>query len=153
MEISNLEEAKGYFVKWTGFHFECDVYKSRVYIGAIYVRPDAPYEKYCVTFKRGWYHDFSYHFPQVPDKGYGQITSLNLLLVCEKEHIAWLVAVMPNGTGYKIEVLSFLKYWKTYGTNVPHLPGEVAAPIKMWERMFPMTKLSNISKSRNRGSY
>lgn len=135
--ISDLNSAIKHFVRWTGFSPELKLYKTGSHIATIFRRPEPPYEQYCVTFKREWYKNFGYHFPQCPEKDWGQITSLNLLRTCERQHIAWLVAVMTDGIAYKIEVLAFLKYYEENGTDVPHLPGEVACPIRMWQRMFP----------------
>lgn len=135
--LTDLPAALKYFVHWTGFHREWKLYKSGRHVATVFRRPYPPHEKCCVTLKRDWYKNFSFHFPQCPEKGWGQITSLKLLRCCEQQGISWLVAVMPNGVGYKIEVSEFLRYYEQYKTEVPHLPGEVAAPIKMWKRMFP----------------
>ena len=137
MPIDNLDEALRDFQNKTGFRRIRFLYKKDIKLGAVFMRPEKPFEKYAVTFKRDWYKDFGFHFPKCPDRGRGQITSLNLLLYCEKEHIAYVVAVMPNGVAYKIVALEFLNYYRQHHTSVLHLPGEVASPIKMWIRLYP----------------
>lgn len=111
------------------------IHKSGVHIATVY--RDYEGRRYCVTYKRDWYRSFSLHFPYVPDKGYGQITSLNLLLYCQKNGIGKLVAVMPQGVAYVIDIDTFLSYYQRYKTDVPHLPGEVASPARLWTRLYP----------------
>lgn len=137
--VSDLKSAARHFAKWTGYRLYQRLFRPgrRVPVAIVYKHPERD-ERYCVTFKRGWYQNFGFHFPKCPDRGYGQIASLNLLRFCRKEGIAWIVAVMPEGVAYKIDVADFLGYYEEHRTDVPHLPGEVAAPIRMWQRMFPM---------------
>jgi len=111
-------------------------------LAVVYKKPGTT-EFYCVTFKREWYHNFSNHFPFVPDKGIGQIASLNLLEACRWKGVENLVAVMPDGVAYVCSVKEFLEYYYKWGTDVEtttgheHLQGEVASPVRMWKRLYP----------------
>lgn len=138
LPVNTLKEALKQFQHWTGMSKIRDLHKSGAHVAGVFYDVFSV-EKFCVTLKKEWYNNFSTHFPDVPEKGFGQITSLTLLLYCEQAGIAWLVAVMPQGVAYKIDVAAFLRYYFKYRTDVPHLRGEVASPIKMWTRLYPAT--------------
>lgn len=140
--VDDLRSACLQFQRWTGTKKMFTVYKSGSPIAEVYRKPFTS-DKFCVTLKREWYRNFSRDFPHVPDKGWGQITSLKLLLFCEQEGINNLVAVMPDGVGYVCDVGEFLRYYYEHHTDVEaapgheHLEGEVASPITMWKRLYP----------------
>lgn len=113
------------------------------------------HEKYAVTLKREWYDSFGYHFPEVPDRGRGQIASLTLLQWCEQEGIPNLVAVVQivdkktkkviGAVGYVVDISELLRYYYQYDTDMGKvaayeepLVGEVACPIRMWTRIYPL---------------
>lgn len=112
------------------------------FVAAVFQDPETR-ERYAVTFKRDWYHNFSRDFPIVPEHGWGQISSRDLLVYCRESGVRFLVAVMPRGVAYVIDVSEFLRYADTFKTDVDltpgkaHLVGEVACPIRMWRRFYP----------------
>lgn len=111
------------------------------FVAVVYLDPNTQ-ERYAVTFKRDWYHNFSRDF-DVPQKGWGQISTRDLLVYCRDTGVKFLVAVMPQGEAYVIEVNKFLSYADRFKTDVSmtpgkaHLIGEVACPIRMWRRYYP----------------
>ena len=123
-----------------GALIEARAYGERKYVDGSRIRDLTSYlgftEKSCVVFKRDWYKNFGRHFPGV-DPGWGQISNLKLLWSLQRKGISKLVAVMPGGVAYSIPVRTFLRYYDEFKTDVPHLPGEIASPIKMWTREYP----------------
>lgn len=150
--VYSLPEALTQFGHYTGYK-KLDVMKMHgKALTGIFQNPETN-ERYAVTLKREWYKSFSYHFPEVPDKGLGQITSLKLLEWCERGGVPNLVAVVQiedeneviiGVRGYVCDVTEFLRYYHKYDTDMgkisayhPRLVGEVACPIRMWKRLYP----------------
>jgi hypothetical protein len=90
--------------------------------------------KLCVCFKRDYYKNFQFHFPKVGYVGYGQVANKHLLEYCDENGYEYIM-VMPDGKVYRISPRSWLDYYKVYKTDVPHLDGEIAIPLKMLRRM------------------
>jgi hypothetical protein len=92
-------------------------------------------ELYLVMFKREFYHQFSKHFPQVPDLGFGMICNTNLVRYAASEEMT-LVAVMPKGIAYKCNGKEAWEYYEKWKTDVPHIEGEMGTPARIWPRLF-----------------
>jgi hypothetical protein len=91
-----------------------------------------PVKKYCVTFKRAFYQSFEYHF--LRGEGFGQVANKKLLAFCANNRIQEFIMVMPDERIYAISPVAFLKYYVDNKTDVPHLDGEIACPLKMFTR-------------------
>jgi len=87
--------------------------------------------KYFITFKRDYYKSFQYHFNN--NDGWGQISNKELVQKCIQEE-AIFVMVMPDSKIYYIDPVEFMDYYKKNKTDVPHLEGEIACPLKMFSR-------------------
>lgn len=96
-------------------------------------------EKALVMFKRELYHNFRYHFPDIlkpsgTHYGYGQIMSRKMLeYACSC--LDWVYFITEDGKVYRCRPMLFYKFYLKYHTDVPHLPGEVALPIELFERV------------------
>lgn len=155
LSVSSLKEAFRHFVNYTGAKYCGEIRFEGVILAKVYrwnrLKPrhiekqslddfmvyDKSEDLYCVTFKREWMHSFKHYFSHTPDKTWGQIASLNLLLSLARDEVKYLVAIMRDGVAYAVNVKMFLDYVYRYKTDVPYLPGEVACPAKMWIRLFP----------------
>jgi len=98
-------------------------------------RRDMNGEKFVVMFKREFYYHFSKHFMYIPDQGYGMLANHKLVYWAALEGHK-IAAVFPDGRAYWIDGLKFLQYYEQYETECPNLPGEIASPLSMWERLF-----------------
>lgn len=98
-------------------------------------RRDEDEKTFVVMFKREFYIHFSKHFMHVPEEGYGLLANHKLVhwSAMEGHRIA---AVFPDGRAYWIDAMEFIKYYEEYETECPKLPGEIAAPLSMWKRLF-----------------
>ena len=92
-------------------------------------------EKFVIMFKRNFYFQFSNHFPNVKETGYGMTCSIKIVQFAATEGYK-LIAVMPNGKGYVADPNEVLTYFLDNNTEVPHLPDEMGSPLSMWERKF-----------------
>ena len=92
-------------------------------------------EKFLVMFKRDFYHQFSNHFPKIPEAGYGMIISKKIVEWAADEEMT-LVAVMPRGVAYKCGAVEAIEYYRKWKTDVPHIEGEIGTPARMWPRLF-----------------
>ena len=96
-------------------------------------------ENYLVTYKRDYYRNFKYHFPNCkqPDgTDYGWAQVMNKILIdraCE-DYISFMVFVMPNKKAYKIKPTVFKEFIMKHNTEVPHLKGEMSIPLQYFER-------------------
>jgi len=137
-----LDDACKVFQRWTGSRCIGRVFLNRRILAKLF--RDRRGCRYCVLFKRDFYHKFSKHFPNVPYKGFGQVFSLALLERLEKIGVDNLVLVMPyrNGyVGYKASVKQILEFYHQYKTKVPHLEETVAFPASFLKRFFPQRGL------------
>ena len=96
--------------------------------------------RYFVMFKREYYRNFKYHFPELKkdnDKSFGwaQIMSMSLLNWACSNNIAWIVFITPDGKAYRCSAQKFKDYVELYGTEVPHLKGEVAMPLDYFDNL------------------
>lgn len=99
-------------------------------------------EKYLMMFKREYYQNFKYHFPNIKkdngkNYGWAQIMSKSLLDYACKEttNIDWILCVTPDGKAYKCPPMLFKRFSTKHGTDVPHLQGEVAMPLDMFDAL------------------
>jgi len=92
-------------------------------------------EQYLVTFKRDFYHQFSNHFPNLPEPGYGMTFNKKPVTWAAMEGLT-LVAVMPRGVAYRCPADEAQAYYLKWKTDVPHIEGEMGTPAKMWPRLF-----------------
>ena len=134
MTILNMREALALFVKT----MECpDTLVKRNIGPARIVFSDG--EDHLVMFKRDYYKNFGKHFQGVKKEngktyGWGQIMSASLLdTACN--NCGWVVFITPDGKIYRCRPLLFKKFVQKYGTEVPHLKGEVAMPLDYFERV------------------
>jgi hypothetical protein len=128
MEIKNLEQATTHFkdtLKEKTVRTERRSY-------AVFIETESG-KKYCVCYKRDYYKNFQYHFPNLGKVGWGQIANKDLLLGCLGEGAKY-ISVMPDGKIYAIEPSFWLSYYERFHTDVPHLKGEIAIPLKFFTR-------------------
>ena len=99
-------------------------------------------EKYLVMFKREYYKNFKYHFQHIKKSngksyGWAQIMSRSLLdYACKQSSdVDWILFITPDGKAYKCPPLLFKKFSEKYDTEVPHLQGEVALPLDMFDAL------------------
>jgi hypothetical protein len=90
-------------------------------------------ERYCICFKREYYQNFQFHFPSLGKVGWGQIANKELIERCAKGNFTY-VAIMPDGKMYQIDPTFWLNYYTRFKTDVPHLEGEIAVPMKLFKR-------------------
>jgi len=90
---------------------------------------------FLVMYKREFYKRFGRHF-DIPaeDKGYGVLANHKIIYwaALNGHHLA---AVFPDGRCYTCSALDFLRYHETYNTECLKLPGEIAYPLKKFERI------------------
>lgn len=96
--------------------------------------------RYLLMHKRDYYKNFKHHFPEVLKEdgnayGWAQIMSMELLDYCIDHNIAWVAFVTPDGKSYCASAKLFKKFVERHGTYVPHLKGEVAMPLEMFENI------------------
>lgn len=89
---------------------------------------------YLVMFKRSTYLRFARHF-EVPEQGVGVVCNMKLVAWAAGEGIE-LVAIFSDGACYSIPAMTFWEYYEQYKTDVKHIPGEIASPLELWNRMF-----------------
>ncbi len=102
-------------------------------VGATFAVPGGT--TYLVLYKRDRYRFFSRHFPNVPEKGHGIIANIKLVHWCAMEGYR-IASVFPDGNCYWIDGREFWDYYEKYGTENPHLPGEIATPFGSWTLLF-----------------
>jgi hypothetical protein len=100
------------------------------------------YERYFLMYKREYYKNFKYHFPDVkkPDgKSYGwaQVMNKQVLdyILKKKQNVTWLLFATTDAKIYKCTPQNFYNFVTKYNTEVPHLKGEVAVPLDLFERL------------------
>lgn len=126
--IRSIEQAKMHFlrnlgdltvsVKKEGFSIFIETFEGK---------------KYCLCFKKEYYKNFQYHFPSLGKVGWGQIANKELLERCKKENYIY-IAVMPDGKIYEIKPSLWLEYYRRFQTEIPHIKGEIAIPLKLFRR-------------------
>ena len=78
---------------------------------------------------------FSKHFPEVEEKGYGVMNNKKITHWCAIQDIQ--IAVMfKDGRCYKIDGMEFYLFYEEYGTDVMACPGEIAAPLALFEAVY-----------------
>ena len=92
-------------------------------------------KRYLVMFKREFYHSFSRHFPEVPDKGFGIVTAKKIVGWAADQDII-IASVFPDGRCYSVHAYDYWLYYEQYKTDVAHLPGEIAYPLELANRDF-----------------
>jgi len=131
--IDSLEEAGNLFksiLKSNDFH----IVSERMGIGEfIKAEKNGVIFNYCVCFKREYYKNFQYHFPALGKVGWGQIANKDLLKECEESDYAYVI-VMPDEKIYVIKAGFWLDYYDKFKTDVPHLKGEIAIPMKFLKK-------------------
>lgn len=90
---------------------------------------------YMVQFKRNYYKSFSVHFPQFREYGYGQVMSIGLLERAIISGIDQIVFITPDRNIYSCYPMQFKRFYEKYHTDVPHLDGEIAMPLKFFKRL------------------
>ena len=98
--------------------------------------------KSLIQFKREYYRNFAYHFPEVKKEdgssyGWAQIMSLSSLNRAIIEGIDKIVFITPDGKMYSCYSQLFKKFYLKNKTDVPHLEGEIAMPLDFFERFNP----------------
>jgi len=93
-----------------------------------------------IQFKRDFYHNFPYHFPNVVKAdgtkyGWAQIMSLSSLNRALIEGITKLIFITPDKKIYTCYSNLFKKFYLKNKTDVPHLEGEIAMPLDFFERV------------------
>jgi hypothetical protein len=92
-------------------------------------------ERLLLVFKREPYFMFSKHFPESPLKGYGVVNNKKITHWCASQGI--LLAVMfKDGGCYMADAMEFYLFYEKYGTDVSACPGEIAAPLAMFEAVY-----------------
>ena len=99
-------------------------------------------ERSLVQFKREYYRNFAYHFPDVKKTdgkpyGWAQIMSLSSLNRAIVEDIEKVIFITPDGKMYSCYSNLFKKFYLKNKTDVPHLEGEIAMPLDFFERVRP----------------
>ena len=103
-------------------------------VGCVFIK-DGTNEKFLVLYKREKYLYFGKHFPKVPDGGQAIITSMKLVHWCAMEDIK-LVTIFPDGSAYWADAMEFWKFYEKWDTEHPYIPGEIALPFRMWNRLW-----------------
>lgn len=134
IQINSLQEALRRFMIKMDVTKEQDIKFEGMRIGTVYYYPLLGI-KYLVVFKREYYYHFSKHFPKAPDAGYAVVCNVKLLYWCQEQDIR-IAAVFPDAKCYYCEPLDFVRYYETWNTDVPHLKGEAAYPLRRWKRLF-----------------
>lgn len=134
VKINSLREALFRFTVKMDVTKEQDVKFEGMRIGVVYNHPLLGV-RYLVVFKREYYYHFSKHFPNAPDAGYAVVCNLKLLYWCQEQNIR-IAAVFPDAKCYYCDPIDFVHYYETWNTEVPHLKGEGAYPLRLWKRLF-----------------
>ena len=109
-----------------------DVILDGARVGVVY--RDQLGQKYLLLFKREAYFMFSRHF-NVPEKGHGIPCNMKLVHWCYMNDVL-ITVIMGNGYCYTITGKQFWDYYEKYNTELPHAPGEIAAPFSFFTREF-----------------
>jgi hypothetical protein len=88
-----------------------------------------------LQFKRDFYRNFGFHFREKGLSGYGEIISYSILKAAVDSGVSNMVVVLPDGAIYQYSPNEVLEFVERNDTVVPHLPEEVAFPIKMLVRV------------------
>ena len=131
--VKNLQEALQIFAMRTQVRKKDDVILDGARIGATYVNRRG--EKQLLLFKREPYFMFGRHFPDVPEQGHGIPCNIKLVHWCYMND-ATIMVLMGNGYCYSISGKKFWEYYEKYDTELPHAPGEIAAPFCFFDRIF-----------------
>ena len=131
MRLNNLKEAYEYFINKLILR---NIKIKKVYKKEFAYFIHTEYNKYCLTFKREFYHNFKYH-TNIKNAGWGQIANKKLVTYCANFGYI-LIIVMPNGNIYGIDGKKFIKYYLKFKTDVPYLDGEIAISLKELSRLF-----------------
>jgi hypothetical protein len=94
-------------------------------------------KSYLVMFKREYYQNFKYHFPNVKKEngnsyGYAQIMGKDMLSWACK-NVDFVLFVTPDNKMYKCPPKIFQTFVDIHQTIVPHLTSEVAMPLDFFE--------------------
>lgn len=98
-------------------------------------------KKYCMTYKRFYYKNFGYHFNN--QEGWGQVANKDLISYCVLLGIDF-VMVMPDSKIYIIDSKVFYDYYKEHKTDVPHLDGEIACPLRLFKNFKEVNKCMSL---------
>ena len=132
--IESLKEALEVFKYNAGATLIQEISLEGARVGALF-RRDGTGKTYVVLYKREFYLYFSRHFMHVPERGYGVLCNHKLVYFAAlNDHR--IAAVFPDGRCYWIDGLKFQRYFEEYETECPKIPGEIATPLSMWERLF-----------------
>lgn len=103
-------------------------------IGRLYFH-EVSLERLLLLFKREPYFMFSKHFPGSPVRGYGVINNKKLTHWCASQGIR-LAVMFKDGRCYMADAMEFYLFYEKYGTDVRHCPGEIAAPLAIFEAVY-----------------
>ncbi len=101
-------------------------------IGTLYSWQD---KRYLVMFKREFYERFAAHFPEIPEKGYGIVTAKQIVSWCADQDII-IASIFPSGRCYSVSGYDYWLFYAQHGTDVKHLPGEIAVSLELATRDF-----------------
>lgn len=132
--IESLREALELFKYTVGAYLIQELNLEGARVAGLF-RKDGTDETYIVTYKREFYLHFSKHFMHVPEQGYGVLCNHNLVYFAALNNHR-IAAIFPDGRCYSINGLEFQRYYKEYETESPYIPGEIAAPLSKFTRIF-----------------
>ena len=90
--------------------------------------------KWLLLFKREAYFMFGRHFPSAP-QGHGIPCNMKIVHWCYVNDVT-IAVIMGNGYCYSISGKKFWEFYEEYQTEIPHAPGEIAAPFSFFYREF-----------------
>lgn len=133
--VNTLREAIQRFrLKKPGYQKMLDINFEGARIGALFENKLMD-KRYFVMFKREFYRQFSNHFPEVPQKGYGVVTAKKIVAWAADEGV-YIAVVFPSGRCYSIDGYDFWLFYEEYKTDCKHLEGEIAVSLERFKREF-----------------